>query len=175
MSYEINIISVGQTVPSSNDQAFNILVYNEVEHHEIQRYFKIWPLFSSTSGVLYSIGQNLHGFFSSFPICDSDFESDIAPDLIPEFLPLNVKHNMTPLIIYEQYYEDVERVIRMLIQDSPLKTILFQTRYQGGDYEVFYGVLTASQFFERLKEHTILFNVCYIVRDDTAICAELAE
>lgn len=175
MSYEINVISVEQTTPSINVQPLNILVHNEKEHQEIQRYFKIWPLFSHTTGILYSLGQDMDGFFSSYPICDSDFESETVSDMIPEFLPPDIKQNMTPLIIYEQYYADVESAIKVLIQDSPIKTILFQTRYQGGDYEVFYGTLTASQFFERLKAHTILFNVCYIVRDDEVVHAELAE
>lgn len=175
MSYEINVIAVGQKAPPSSISYSNILVYNEIENQEIQRYFKIWPLFSYATGILYSLGQDMGGFFSSYPICDSDFESKTVSDMIPEFLPPDIKQNMTPLIIYEQYYADVERAIKVLIQDSPIKTILFQTRYQGGDYEVFYGTLTASQFFERLKAHTILFNVCYIVRDDEVVHAELAE
>lgn len=175
MSYEINILAVGQATPSSSYHPSKILIRNEIEHDE-RRYFKIWPLFSHMDGILYSLGQNLEGtsIFSAFPICDSDFEAGAPLDLLPGFLPLSAKENLTPLIIYDEYYSDVENSIRMLVQESPLKTILFQTRYEWGDYEVICGTLTLSQFLERLKAHTILFNVCYIVRDDTAINHELA-
>lgn len=176
MSYEINIISVGQTTPSSGFQPSKILIRNETEHDE-RRYFKIWPLFSHMDGILYSLGQNWDGtsIFSAFPICDADFEAGAPIQRLPEFLPPDVKETLTPLIIYKEYYPEVERCIRMLVQDSPFKTIWFQTRYQGGDYKVICGTLTLSQFLERLKTRRILFNVCYIVRDDAAIEAELGR
>lgn len=167
MSYEINIISVGQTKVSSSYHPTKLLIENEVEYNNFYRYRKIWPVFSFTSGIMYSLVKEVGtGFFSSFPLCDSDFDALVSPNLIPDFISEEAKRNLTPLIIYPEYYSDVEKCIRMFIQDSPQKTILFLSRYEGGDYEIFSGTLCLSQFLQRLENKEILFNICYIVTED---------
>lgn len=166
MSYEINIISVGQTKLSSSYHPTQFHLINEYENEEIFRYYRIWPVFSYTAGILYSLVKEVDGWISSFPLCDADFGAFVSPDLIPQFLSEEAKDNLDPLIIYPQYYSEVEKCIRMLIHDSPQKTILFLSRYEGGDYEIFAGALTISQFLQRLRKREILFNICYIVIED---------
>lgn len=169
MSYEINIISVGQENISSvrSISESDIILRNEIENDDVRRYFKIWPVFCHTKGILYSIERELQeGYFSAFSICDADFESDIPMELLPNYVTKEIQDNLSPLIILPQYYSEVENYIRILIQESPQKTILFLARYEGGDYEVFSGAYTLSHFFQRLKTNKILFNMCYIVTDD---------
>ena len=166
MSYELNIISVGQEKAVSISSESGLLLRNETECEEVRRYFKIWPVFCHTKGILYSIEKEVwEGYFSSFPVCDGDFEHPVDPGLLPDYLEEEARENLTPLIIAPQYYSEVERFIQILIQGSPQKTILFLARYEGGDYEIFSGAYTTSQFLQKLRTNQILFNVCYIVTE----------
>lgn len=83
-------------------------------------------------------------------------------DLIPE----EAKENLTHFIVKEKVMEDVVYMIRRVLDSSPQRKILFQTRYEWGDTEIVFGVLKWNRFLSLLKESKLLFNVCYIVEDD---------
>lgn len=168
MSYEINIISVGQTEPTSGYYPQGVELKNEVDDEGlVGRYSEIWPVFSSTKGILYSVGAewDCGGVWDAFPLCDSDFAHPLPRDSVPGFLPERASETLTPLLLFSRYLPGVEGVVRRLVRDSPRKTILFQTRYQGGDWELFYGALTVEEFIRRLREGRLLFNVCYLVAE----------
>lgn len=72
---------------------------------------------------------------------------------------------LTPLLLHPQYLPGLEDVVRRLVKASPRKTILFQTRYQGGDWELLFGTMTVDAFLRRMREGQLLFNVCYLVTE----------
>lgn len=166
MSFEINVISVAQERPVVYHCDSQVLLHNEATCEDISRYYRIWPVFSNVRGVFYSIVAEMDpGFYSAFPLCDSDFMNKASND-IPSYIPDAVLENLTPLIIKDEFIADVESIIDLLISSSPAKTILFQSRYQDGDFEVIQGTLRKKEFFQRLRQQRIMFNVCYAVTED---------
>ena len=66
MSFEINIISINQEIPVHINFNSQIILRNELENNEESRYTQIWPFFSNTKGILYSLVQEINdGFYSS--------------------------------------------------------------------------------------------------------------
>lgn len=166
MSFEINILSVGQKTPVFFLGRSGLMLRNERTCADVRRYFKIWPVFSHTEGILYSADvEEKPGFYWSFPVCDSDSEAGPPRDL-PEWIPPETASNLTPLLIRDVYNGDLEAAVDLLIRTSPAGTVLFQTRYQDGDREVLSGTLKKTDFFRRLRTRRLLFNVCYAVTED---------
>lgn len=166
MSYEINVIVVNQKKEVELPFCSTIILQNEINNSEVNRYEEIWPYFSNTTGILYSLVKEMNdGFYSSFPLCDSDFDMKVPERLLPDWINDEIKYNLTPLIIKDDIYNDFIKIISYLLSCSPNKTIMFQARYQGGDFEVISGVLNLKIFVDMLNKKEILFNVCYIIND----------
>lgn len=165
MSFEINIISVAQEKPTPNAHLSSIILRDEISHEDVARYYNIWPVFSNIKGIFYNIViDEGDGFYSSFPICDADFDSKEPLFGLPRFAD-NVAENFTPLVIKDEYIDELINAVSFLIDSSPKKTILFLSRYEGGDYEVIIGTLTKGDFIQRLLSRKLSFNVCYVVAD----------
>ena len=167
MSYEINIIVINQSTPVHLKHSTRVLLHNEVEDSEFNRYAEIWPFFSSNKGILYTIVEEINdGFYNASKLCDSDFEGAVPENLFPVWISTKIKENLTPLLIRDGLHGEFINIIQYLLNCAPQKRILFQTRYQGGDEEVVLGVIKISKFKEMLIKKQILFNVCYILESD---------
>jgi len=167
MSYEINIIVIDQKEPIKLNFTSKIILQNERDDYMVNRYAEIWPFFSNTSGVLYSLVMKMsEDYYSSFPICDSDFDAEIQEYFLPPCLVEENKENLTPFIVREPFMQEFIVILQYLLENSPQKRILFQTRYQGGDQEMIVGVIKMKNFMEMLKKEKIFFNVCYIIECD---------
>ncbi|SEU03411.1 hypothetical protein [Lacrimispora sphenoides] len=168
MSYEINIIAINQDKPIQQP-FFNssILLHNEKENIDISRYVEIWPFFSATKGILYSLVVEMNeGYYSAFPLCDSDFDVSLPEDMLLIKVLEEERENLTAFIIKETYYKDFVKLVKFLIENAPNKRILFQTRYQGGDKELVIGVIKWTEFLTMLAQKQIFFNICYIIEED---------
>lgn len=167
MSYEINILAINQEKPIHLKERNGVLLHNEIDNSELGRYSEIWPFFSQTKGILYSIMTEWwEDYYSSFELCDSDFEVPNFVKTLSDLIPEEAKGNLTHFIVKEKVMEDVVYMIRRVLDSSPQRKILFQTRYEWGDTEIVFGVLKWNRFLSLLKESKLLFNVCYIVEDD---------
>lgn len=166
MSYEINIIVVNQKNPIHVIPQSEILLQNEIDDIGINRYAEIWPYFSSTPGILYSLVTEINdSYYSAHQICDSDFEAILKDELI-EWVSNDTKENLTPFIVKDKYCNEFVNIIQQLLENAPQKRLLFQTRYQGGDEEVILGTIKLSKFKDMLLTKHILFNICYILEMD---------
>jgi len=167
MSFEINVIVEGQDQPVKLPFSTSILVENEVDQsEEIARYFEYWPFVMQTKGVLYSLGRmQPGGFFSALSICDSDFAHvlPVTPDT--DWIPEEIRENLTSLIIFDDSLKEVEQILSFLLESSPKRMIMFFTRYQGGEHDIICGVMEKGAFFKRMEEGRLYFNTCYIVKD----------
>ena len=167
MSYEINIIAIDQKEPIKLNFASKIILQNEKDDFMVNRYAEIWPYFSNTIGILYSLVVKMNDeYYSSFPICDSDFEIDVQEYFLPVCLVKENKENLTPFIVKEAFEQEFVEILQYLLENSPQKRFLFQTRYQGGNQEIIVGVIKMKKFLEMLNNKEIFFNVCYIVESD---------
>ena len=167
MSFEINIISINQEIPVHINFNSQIILRNELENNEESRYTQIWPFFSNTKGILYSLVQEINdGFYSSFPLCESNFEIPLSENLFPNWISNKIKDDLTPFIVKENVYEDFIKIIQFLLDNAPQKRILFQTRYQCQDCEIVFGVIKFRKFIDMFNLRQVLFNVCYIIEYD---------
>ncbi len=167
MSFEINILVVGQKAPVSLPFDTELLLRNEIEHPDIGRYFAIWPLFMQTDGILYSIGRDpFGGVLEAFSVCDSDFEHPLPWSKDTDWIPADVRDCLTPLIINPSELNDVLRITSFLLDSSPKKLIMFHTRYQDGDSEIYCGVMEKDIFLKKLSHQELYFNICYIIKTE---------
>ncbi|MBD5465859.1 MAG: hypothetical protein HDR22_08595 [Lachnospiraceae bacterium] len=164
MSYEINIIAVNQIKPIHMKDLSIIILQNEIEHFGVNRYAEIWPFFSSTQGILYSLVTEIQdGLYNALELCDSNFEVVVPDNLLPSWISEDIRENLTPFIVKENVYKEFISILKYLLENAPQKKILFQTRYQGGDEEIVFGVIRLSHFIDMLNKNQVLFNVCYII------------
>lgn len=126
-----------------------------------------WPFMSRIKGIWYTVGLDQDGFYSALPIIDTDFDTKVNAEFLPYWVMEDeVKSNLTRLSINSKYFNDFSKLIDFLIEESPEKTILFRTRYQGGDRETICGVLSLEEFWKLYSQSRLLFNTCYIVRKE---------
>lgn len=165
MSFDLNVLVLEQDRASSLPFVSSIDVVNEFQ--EALRYKDIWGYMTAMRGVWYYLGQDEDGWFNSLAIVDSEFENSADNGLIPRWLAddEDVRSNLTPLIVKEDNDDQFREVLKFLIRESPIKTIMFLARYQGGEKEIVCGVLKYAEFERMLNQHKILFNVCYIISE----------
>lgn len=166
MSYDINILCMNQDNVSKLPFASEIEIRSEIDFPNLGRYHSVWPFMCKSKGVWYSLGKDDEGYFNTLSIVDADFDNIVTHSYMPYWiLDDEVKSNLKPMIIYEEYEEDFEKIIKFLLKQSPSRTIMFLARYQGGEKEIIYGVLERQEFMELYSQSKILFNVCYIISD----------
>lgn len=158
MSFELNILVVQQEEPRNIKSTIEIIN----EKQESIRYTNIWRFMSNTNGIMYTLGKEEDGLFTALPLIDTNFEN---PKHYPYWIrDEDVLSNLTPLSLRTKYEKELVKILEQMIQMSPIKTIMFMTRYQGGDTEIVCGVISLKDFLDSLKEGKILFNVCYIIQ-----------
>ena len=165
MSYEINILVVNQEFPVRVPFESSIILQNEVDNADcFVRYHSVWPFLSSVKGILYTLVQEwFEDYYSSFPLCDSEFENQIDGNEMPTWIEEEARQNMTALLIKESVVEDFKRIVRHLLYTSPNGLIVFHSRYEGGDREIIFGTMSIELFFELLEQKKIYFNTGYII------------
>lgn len=160
MSYDLKIMILGQDEPTEFQSTIDIID----ESQEQLRYQSTWKFMSSMRGVLYSLGKSDGFMFNAMSLIDTSFDS---PREYPYWLTdEDIISNLTPICLEQEYEIELKKLIKEMIQDSPINMIMFMTRYQGGDTEVLCGTIKLSEFFNLIKEDKILFNVCYIIEGD---------
>ncbi|WP_313758001.1 hypothetical protein [Tissierella sp.] len=164
MSFDIEVLVIEQKGLVPIPFVSKIEVLNELEHDIVMRFTDTWKFMSQLKGIWYSLVKEDDGIKNAFLLCESDFE--IEPEKLP--IPLwidnkDVIYNLTPLIINKDYISDFEEILKFLLEQSPINTIMFLAKYQGGDYEIVEGILPFNDFIIKLKDRKILFNICYLV------------
>ena len=162
MSYDLNILVQQQEKPVELPFQSSIQIKNELQ--EELRYKDIWNFMTQTKGLWYCLGVQRDELFDAYTICNSDFEIDEKDILMPYWVTdEDVKYNLTPLIVNEQHFYDFCKIIKYMLKQSPVNTLMMLARYQGGENEIVCGVLSYEEFIKLLNERKILFNVCYII------------
>ena len=165
MSYDINVLVIGQESPSEMPNNTRIELINEFE--EPLRYKDMWSFMSHSKGIWYCLGIMESEWFNSMSIVDADFDKEQADIQVPYWVEdEDVKSNLKPLIVNDKYKTEFSNIIRFLIKQSPTKTIMFLTRYQGGEKEIICGVISFEEFNLLLNKNEILFNTCYIINEE---------
>jgi len=170
LSFDIEILVVNQTRPIGIQSQLGIQVLNEVDDETVVRFEKTWKFMSQTKGVWYSLVMDDNGILSAFPLCCSSFYSGPEDRTLPFWIDNDdVLYHLTPLLIRAEYRPEFERILTLLLEQSPTETVLFLARYQGGDYEIIQGTMPVDVFWVELDRKRILFNTCYVITRGNAM------
>lgn len=160
MSYDVNILVLGQEMPSILPFHSNIKYDLKVPKYET------WQYIYQLKGIWYYLGMTEDNLFNAMPFCDSNFKVKEEETPIPYWVENeDTIYHLTPLFIKKPYLEEFKRILTFFVMESPEKMVLLLARYQGGNQEIVQGVLSLNQFFKLLECEKILFNVCYIIRN----------
>ncbi len=156
MSYDLRVLVIGQKDPIQYDTRIEV-----IDETEMKLRYYTWPFLSAQYGVMYSLGVTKDELFNAMGLIDTEFEET---DKIPYWIKdEDVKSNLTDLSFVDEYREDLIDLLKQMITSSPKNIILFMTRYQAGDREIYYGSMTLTEFIDALDNGELLFNVCYII------------
>lgn len=77
------------------------------------------------------------------------------------------RSGLYPLRIEPAYSAAFREVMHHLMMQSPQRRIMFLPRLQAIERDMVCGVLTLDEFFEKLCQERILFNIAYIIQGFT--------
>ena len=122
----------------------------------------------------------------AFPICDSpgvyynvlsSFEEEGGTVFIRENASVHEHffcapwknreeiEDMKPITIDPGYREDIRRLLRELVNQSPVKKLYVQIRRQGLERDNIMGMLTVEQFGDMMERDELLGNMVYVIRE----------
>ena len=172
MSYDLNILCVDQKVATNNlPNGINICAKstNKKPDDNPKYYNQYCPFMNTVNGIWYYLKLYSSGTSSSYELCDINIETDVS---VEEFYPFwhedQIDIDVSIFMLREEYKQDVLNTIKHFINLSPVNTVMFHSRYQTleDESEYIYGTFTYSQFINLLDTNRILFNTCYIIRDN---------
>jgi len=160
MSFDLKILILGQNEPTNFHSTIDIIS----EDQEQLRYQTIWRFMSSMKGIMYSLGKTYENMFNAMSLIDTSFDN---PKEYPYWITdEDVISNLTPMRLQKEYEVELKKLLKQMLQHSPINMIMFMTRYQGGDTEILCGTIKLSEFLDYIEKDKILFNVCYIIEND---------
>jgi hypothetical protein len=161
MSYDINVLVVQQEKRSTLPFTSKIMIDDYSPRYDG------WRFIYEIKGIWYYLGMEGEVGFNASYICDSNFDIDEEQLPLPHWIQdEDITYHLTPLVIKEQYVENFKNILNFLIQQSPIKMILFLARYQGGESEIVQGIISLDDFFKLLNSEKVLFNTSYILREN---------
>lgn len=160
MPYDINILVVNQEKPSKIPFKSSIAYDLQVPKYDS------WQYIYESRGIWYYLGKEENNLFNAASFCSSNFDIDEHQLPIPYWIKSeDVIYHLTPLVIKNEYKKEMRTILQFFINESPVKTLLFLARYQGGNQEIVQGVISFNDFFDLLESGKVLFNICYIIRE----------
>ena len=170
MSYDLNILCVNQKEAITKLPA-KIQIYAEPQNQEYTKYPKYYKNYCTTmnavNGIWYYLMNEADGF-SSFELCDiRDVKDEYLEKLCPPWSGKEDAIDISVLCLREKYKQDVLDILEFFINQSPIKTVFFHSRYQTfeEEKEFIMGTICFKRFVELLDNNQILFNVCYVIKD----------
>ena len=120
MPYDINVFVLGQKKPSKFPFLSNIKYDLNVPKYDS------WQFIYQLEGVGYYLGKEDDGLFNAKPLCDSNFEIDESKLPIPHWVKNEeISYHLTPLVVKENYRNELKGILKFFINESPLKMIMF--------------------------------------------------
>ena len=172
MPFDLNIICVNQKKPTLKlPSEFNIIA--EIQNKNANDYPKYYNTYcacmSAFNGIWYYLVSNLEDV-SSYELCDINdvfSEEERLKGLYPFWYKEGQDIDVSVFNLRDKFKDDVLNVIKYFIRQSPISTVLFHSRYQtDNEPEYIYGVFSFDNFVELLENNKLLFNTCYIIRDN---------
>jgi hypothetical protein len=163
--FDLNVLCIGQKQPTLEIEG-NENIWIEAKNDDPtkkpknQFYGAIAPVMNYLDGFWYNLYLN-ESEIAGTHLCDYIKDEGDAPFWVQP----NAKISYNTLIIQKENLSSFRAIIKSLIRQSPIRTVMVFCRYQTHDREVILGTFTTELFFEYLAQGKILTNVCYVVSD----------
>ena len=148
----------------------NICIYNVNNEGSEQHkyYYDIWPFINNACGILYKLFTSFG--LGEFECCDELFDYDYSENSehpkLPGYLIINDEDFLGDFILYrikQKYLNNFETLINSMLDNSPIKTIIFLMRGQSFDKEIIVGTMTPDKFLDTIQNAGLYTNICYII------------
>ena len=102
-------------------------------------------------------------------VINVEFSDEVSYDVkneneIPNYLKSKTDNESFGLLkVEEKYKENLELMLKNMIDISEEKTIIFSSQYKENDKEIILGTITIDIFLKKLFDKEILANVYYII------------
>ena len=162
MSYDLEILVEGRK-HLQPAVIGNIRIETSARHGGRSRYFGSFDTMALRRGVWCSLFETDRDrrFFSAMEIADI---GDSANCIMPFWT--DRRSGLYPLRIQPEYIQSFREVMRHLMLQSPIRRIMFLPRLQALEHDMICGVLTLDEFFVKLGQERILFNIAYIIQNE---------
>lgn len=124
-----------------------------------------YPFYENIVGKWYTLGKEEDGeVWWALGLIDTDFDRHLSVNASWIGNEVNLEC-FTPVIVKEDYQEDLEKLLEDMLESSPTKTMIILPRYQGGDTEVIQESIPFKKYIQLIKEEKIPFNVYTIIQN----------
>ena len=171
--YDVLLLSIEQPNEIDEKLSYGNLTIETMNHFGDIRekyYFEKWPFLNNLNGILYRIYTEDQ--FGEFQCGDGLFQFKYESEAMEAFLPYwyhqwedreDLKNDLIPISIKKEFWDSFQRLIDLMLEKSPLKTILFLCCGQSLEREIIYGKITKDVFYNLLETGSIATNICYII------------
>jgi len=165
VSYDINVLVLGIKENIVMPGTKLSIIESEYASNSGGRYGEMYPFMTMQEGTWVQLLNPAHTYSGAFGLCDGDFEYPKERIKYPYWVTETDvrKHDLVPLIIFDQYMDEFNSIIHYLINKSPIGKIMFLSKLQAYNPEIVCGTITTDNFFKLLANREILFNICYIL------------
>lgn len=146
-----------------------VLPMNKKSTDREKFYYEFWPYINNASGILYKIftKDGLGEFECGDDLFNFDYsQNPLSNNAIPYFFADEFdtfKDDLDSISLKLTYKESFSNLIKLLLSESPIKTIIYLCRGQSNEKEIILGKINIDKFLEMLSDGKIFTNVCYIV------------
>ena len=159
MSFDLEICVLGRHIMRTR-QIGNVLLH--VDRTLWKAYTDTFKYMSEQKEAWCSITEIEDWCFSAMNICS--ITSGKQLNVNTEFPFWEEKRTgMRILLLLPEYEKSIIDAMRFTLEASPIKSIFFLPRLQGGEYNNVCGVIKFDKFLSLLKNKKILFNISYII------------
>jgi hypothetical protein len=130
-----------------------------------------WRVMHSLIGKSYefSIKQRMQSDFDKYE--PFDIRVFQHQDKVPEYCDTISKnllvcdYNYMSSVAVLKHMEEIKKIISFYVQKSPINCAVVLFRLQSREYETITGVIETTEFFRKLDDGNILYNVAYLITD----------
>lgn len=163
------LVSEQESAKQLHNDDIVVLSINKKSTDREKFYYEFWPYINNASGILYKIftKDGLGEFECGDELFDFNYSKNTLSDsAIPYFFANEFdtfKEDLDSISLNSSYKESFSNVIKLLLCNSPIKTVIFLCRGQSNEKEIILGKISIDKFLNMLSDGKIFTNVCYII------------
>ena len=171
MPFDLNILCWQQRrkTPMFSSPLLTCEVMNRSSHSYQKCYCDHWYFINHCDGFWYYLlpkdeSEQIYGCYCACTIEEKTSSNRIRID--EQYSQDSYFSNLPVFGLKSEYLRSFENAIDFFIKQSPINTIIFLPRFQGDERDIVRGVFSRNEFFRMIRDKSVKFNTCYIIRKD---------